>query len=231
VSGRWSLLPAVEEDPTVRALVRAELLLDRYGVVTRGSVEAEDVTGGFAAVYRVLARAEEAGRVRRGYFVEGLGASQFATVGAIDRLRAFGREEPAEVWVPGAGAPGLPDARAAVVLAATDPANPYGAALEWPQGDGHRPGRKAGALVALVQGRAVAYLERGGRTALTWTGDPADLAAAARGFAGAVRERHLGLLSVERIDGDPVVAGRQPFAVALREAGFSPTPKGLRLRG
>ena len=221
-SGRWSLLPPVEEDPTVRALARTELLLDRYGVVTRGSVEAEDVTGGFAAVYRVLARAEEAGRVRRGYFIEGLGAAQFATVGAVDRLRAVSREE----------APGENQPRDVVVLAATDPANPYGAALAWPEDDGagHRPGRKAGALVALVEGRLVAYLERGGRTALTWTADTADLAASARGLADAVHARRLGRLTVERIDGEPVVGGDQPFAAALLEAGFGPTPKGLRLR-
>ena len=230
-SGRWSVLPAVVEDPTVRALARTELLLDRYGVVTRGSVEAEDVPGGFAAVYRVLARAEEAGRVRRGYFIEGLGASQFATVGAIDRLRAVTREEPAAAWAgAGAGGHGGQDARTAVVLAATDPANPYGAALEWPEGEGHRPGRKAGALVVLVQGRPVAYLERGGRTALTWTGDPVDLAAAARGITAAVRERNLGRLSVERIDGEPVVGSAHPFAAALAAAGFTATPKGLRLR-
>lgn len=206
----------------MRALARTELLLDRYGVVTRGSVEAEDVTGGFAAVYRVLARAEEAGRVRRGYFVEGLGAAQFATVGAVDRLRAVSREE----------APGENQPRDVVVLAATDPANPYGAALAWPEDDGagHRPGRKAGALVVLVEGRLVAYLERGGRTALTWTADPTDLAAASRGLADAVRARRLGRLTVERIDGDPVVGGDQPFAAALLEAGFGPTPKGLRLR-
>jgi len=194
-------------------------------------VEAEDVPGGFAAVYRVLARAEEAGRVRRGYFIEGLGASQFATVGAIDRLRAVTREEPAAAWAgAGAGGHGGQDARTAVVLAATDPANPYGAALEWPEGEGHRPGRKAGALVVLVQGRPVAYLERGGRTALTWTGDPVDLAAAARGITAAVRERNLGRLSVERIDGEPVVGSAHPFAAALAAAGFTATPKGLRLR-
>lgn len=219
-AGRWSVLPAVEEDVTLRALARAELLLDRYGVVTRGSVEAEAVPGGFAGVYRVLARAEEAGRVRRGYFIEGLGAAQFATTGAIDRLRAVSREE-----TPAHGTP-----RDAVVLAATDPASAYGAALDWPDGEGHRPGRKAGALVTLVEGRLVAYLERGGRTALTWTSDPADLTAAARGLAATVRDRRLDRLTVERIDGAAVVGGDHPFTAALRDAGFSPTPKGVRLR-
>ncbi len=127
VAGRWSLLPPVELDPTLRAYATAELLLDRHGVLTRGATAAEDVPGGFAAIYRVLARAEEAGRVRRGYFVEGLGASQFGTTGAVDRLRT------------GAGPVGRSrgdrpgPTSAAVVLAASDPANPYGAALPWPE--------------------------------------------------------------------------------------------------
>ena len=121
-AGRWSLLPEAEPDATVRAYATAEVLLDRYGVVTRGSVVAEEVPGGFAGVYRVLAAAEESGRVRRGYFVESLGASQFSTTGAIDRLRAGARPvgDEADRSVP------------AMVLAATDPANPYGAALPWP---------------------------------------------------------------------------------------------------
>src|SRR6478736_1708985 len=88
VTGRWSLLPPVDLDPTLRAYATAELLLDRHGILTRGATAAEDVPGGFAAIYRVLGRAEEAGRVRRGYFVEGLGASQFGTTGAVDRLRS-----------------------------------------------------------------------------------------------------------------------------------------------
>lgn len=213
-SGRWSLLPAVEDDPTVRAVVRAELLLDRYGVVTRGSAEAEEVA--FGAVYRVLAHAEESGRVRRGYFVDGLGAAQFATTGAVDRLRAVRPLSEGE-------------AREALVLAATDPANPYGAALAWPDGAGHRPGRKAGALVVIVEGRLAAYLERGGRTALTWTADESDLAAAAHALAATVRGR-LGRAEVERIDGHPVMGGDHPFRDALLAAGFRPTPKGVRLR-
>ena len=102
------------------AYATAELLLDRHGILTRGATAAEDVPGGFAAIYRVLGRAEEAGRVRRGYFVEGLGASQFGTTGAVDRLRS------------GTGATGSAGAPTAVVLATSDPANPYGAALGWP---------------------------------------------------------------------------------------------------
>src|SRR5450759_1984085 len=129
-AGRWSLLPAIEPDATVRSYATAEVLLDRYGILTRGSVVAEGVSGGFAGVYRVLAAAEESGRVRRGYFVEGLGAAQFATTGAVDRLRAQSRPLPDEIEPSGAqrrdGAP------SALVLAASHPANPYGAALGWP---------------------------------------------------------------------------------------------------
>ena len=145
-AGRWSRLPDVEPDPTRRAHTLAEILLDRHGVLTRGAVMAERVTGGFAAVYRVLAGFEEAGRARRGYFVEGLGAAQFAQPGAVDRVRATATaleraaETPAaEQWA--APRPsGSTDATGprAVVLAATDPANPFGAAVSWPARPGWR---------------------------------------------------------------------------------------------
>ena len=118
-AGRWALLPELDTDPTRRAHAAAERLLDRHGVVIRGAVMSERQPGGFAAVYKVLSMFEESGRCRRGYFVEGLGAAQFGTAGAIDRLRTFSEVEP--------GA--KPEA---VCLAATDPANPYGAALPWP---------------------------------------------------------------------------------------------------
>ncbi|MGN6634200.1 MAG: Lhr family ATP-dependent helicase, partial [Oryzihumus sp.] len=270
-AGRWSLLPPVEPDATVRSYAAAEVLLDRYGVVTRGSVVAEGVSGGFAGVYRVLAAAEESGRVRRGYFVEGLGAAQFATTGAVDRLRAFSRplpEAPAPAmpeWEtplpggsdsaspgpgsrPGAGArPGFaaagsrrgpggrgPAGPSAVVLAASDPANPYGAALSWPEraGDagGHKPGRKAGALVVLVDGALAIYVERGGKTLLSWTEELPVLQAAADALALAVREGALGRLTVERADGGAVLGSDHPLAAALAEAGFHATPRGLRLR-
>jgi ATP-dependent Lhr-like helicase len=222
-AGRWSALPAIETDPTARAFARAESLLDRYGVVTRGSVAAEDLPGGFAAAYRVLAAAEDSGRVRRGYFVEGLGAAQFGGVGAVDRLRSLARPLDG-----GAGGPAL-------VLAAADPANPYGAALGWParadtDGRGHQPGRKAGALVVLVDGRLVLYVERGGRTLLSWTDDDDLLAPAAAALAGAVHAGALGKLTVERVDGESVLGSNQPLAHALEAAGFGLTPRGLRLR-
>ena len=219
--GRWFALPPAETDATTRAVARAELLLDRYGVVTRGSVGAEEVPGGFAGVYRVLAAAEDAGRVRRGYFVEGLGAAQFGGVGAVDRLRAMAHPLETESTGP------------ALVLAATDPANPYGAALPWPsrpeESGGHLPGRKAGALVVLVDGRLVLYVERGGRTLLSWSDDAALLEPAAAALAGAVHA--LGKLTVQKVDGESVLGSGQPLALALAVAGFRLTPRGLRLRG
>ncbi|HEX5511802.1 MAG TPA: DEAD/DEAH box helicase, partial [Actinomycetales bacterium] len=230
-AGRWSLLPPVETDATVRAHASAEVLLDRYGVVTRGSVMAERIPGGFAAVYRVLAAMEEAGRVRRGYFVESLGASQFASTGAVDRLRAGARPVGEDPWA-------TPAPKPAMVLAAADPANPYGAALPWPERpaaagqdtpSGHRPGRKAGALVVLVDGELVLYVERGGRSLLSWTDDPGALSVAAEALAGAVRGGALGRLTVQKADGEGVLAGG-PLAEALEAAGFHATPRGLRLR-
>jgi ATP-dependent Lhr-like helicase len=239
VIGRWSLLPPVDLDPTLRAYATAELLLDRHGILTRGATAAEDVPGGFAAIYRVLGRAEEAGRVRRGYFVEGLGASQFGTTGAVDRLRS---------GTGGVGAAGgdrgreTPDA---VVLAASDPANPYGAALGWPdravdpaEGDDapvdkrrrHQPGRKAGAVVVLVDGDLVLYVERGGKTLLTYADDPDLLRAAAAALAGAVRGGSLGRITVEKADGGQVLGSSHPVVPALEEAGFHLTPRGLRMR-
>jgi ATP-dependent Lhr-like helicase len=221
MAGRWSRLPTRDTDPTRRAFAVSEAMLDRHGVVTRGAVAAERITGGFAAVYPVLKAAEESGRVRRGYFVEGLGAAQFALPGAVDRLRVQAREE--------ADGPTL-------VLAATDPANPYGAALPWPERAaepdgkrGHQPARKAGALVVLVAGQCALYVERGGRTVLSFDDDPATLQPAADALALAVRDGALGKLSVERADGTPVVAS--PLGEALEAAGFRPTPRGLRLRG
>ena len=225
MSGRWSATPERDADPTRRALAAADTLLDRYGLVTRGAVAAERVVGGFAAVYPVLKAAEEAGRARRGYFVDGLGAAQFALPGAVDRLRAQAR--PDDVREPSP----------ALVLAATDPANPYGAALPWPQapapeggGRGHQPARKAGALVVLVDGACVLYVERGGRSLLSFDDDDgAALQPAADALALAVRDGALGRLAVERADGTPIHAS--PLGEALAAAGFRPTPRGLRLRG
>ncbi len=257
VSGRWSLVPPGDTDPTRRLHARALSLLDRHGIVIRGVAGSERVTGGFGALYPVLRAMEETGQCRRGYFVEGLGAAQFALPGAVDRMRAMAGSvlasvpgqavDPAPSWDGDGQAPApdpwmvrRPGGRAApteppvLVLAAADPANAYGAALPWPprpdetQG-GHRPGRKAGALVILVAGQLILYVERGGKTLLSWTADPALLGPATAALAGAVRAGALGKLTVERADGGGVY--ESPLAQALEQAGFRPTPRGLRLRG
>ncbi|MFG1923961.1 ATP-dependent helicase [Cryptosporangium sp. NPDC048952] len=294
MAGRWSLVGERELDPTRRTHAAAEVMLDRYGVVVRGTVGPERLPGGFGGLYRVLGAAEDTGRVRRGYFVEGLGGAQFAEPGAVERLRAVASELEADDHRP-----------QAVVLAATDPANPYGAALPWPgrsadgesaAGDplggaeptgtwaalaggtpgtgvrgnaatvgaaasasgtgsggagarggagagssgaekgsgrgrarGHQAGRKSGAVVVLVDGALTLYVERGGKTLLSYRDDPDTLALAAGALAEAVQAGRLGGLTVERADGTAV--GSSPLADALEAAGFRATPRGLRLRG
>ncbi|MFP5297657.1 MAG: helicase-related protein, partial [Actinomycetota bacterium] len=214
-AGRWSLTVEREADPTKRMLVRAEQMLTRHGIVTPGSVTAERIDGGFAAVYPVMKALEERGVCRRGYFVEGLGGAQFALPGAVDRMRAL-----AEV---------PKDALRAEVIAATDPANPYGAALPWPEREGgHRPGRKAGALMVLFGGHPAVYVEKGGRSLLGYSDDPDVLQPSVDALALAAREGMLGRLDVERADGEGVYD--TPFARALVAAGFRPSSKGLRLR-
>ncbi|MFJ7910843.1 DEAD/DEAH box helicase [Kitasatospora sp. NPDC096204] len=236
VAGRWSLLPAFAADPTVRATAQAQNLLDRHGLLTRGTVAAERVPGGFAGVYRVLAAMEERGRARRGYFVEGLGGAQFAMEGAADRLRSVnGRLERARAAEWPAAPAGEPPQT--LVLAAADPANAYGAALPWPEpptapggreSTAHRPGRKAGALVVLVDGELALYVERGGKSLLAWPEDEATRALAAGALAAAVREGALGSVTVERTNGEPALGSA--LGRALEEAGFHATPRGLRLR-
>lgn len=225
VAGRWSALPLPEPDSTLRAHFQAELLLNRYGVLTRGA--ADGVPGGFAMLYKVLTALEDAGRCQRGYFVESLGGAQFATASTVDRLRTY--------------LDGVDDRRdyKAVVLAATDPANPYGAALPWPGApEGHRPGRKAGALVVLVDGELTWFLERGGRSLLAFADNTADTdthVVAAAALADLVGRGTLRGLLVERVNGvavlDPTVdALRDTVQTALTNNGFSRTPRGLRLR-
>jgi ATP-dependent Lhr-like helicase len=261
VSGRWSALPPAVRDPTHRLHAQAVALLERHGILIRGAAAAERVTGGFGALYPVLRALEDGGQCRRGYFVEGLGAAQFALPGAVDRMRALADSARAAADSPGATAglvdpwdtgsrgglprpprdpwdirasgPGRQDTRI-VVLAAADPANAYGAALPWPDrpgetAGGHRPGRKAGALVVLAQGELVLYVERGGKTLLSWTSEPSLLEPATAALAAAVRAGALGRLTVERADGGGVYDS--PLARALETAGFRPTPRGLRLRG
>jgi ATP-dependent Lhr-like helicase len=187
-------------------------------VVTRGAVAAEQTPGGFAAMYRVLRELEQTGACLRGYYIDGLGAAQFAAPASVDRLRSHLRD---------------PDTRAsdapAIVLAATDPANPYGAALAWPArpDSAHRPARKAGAVVVIHDGRLVLYLERGGRKALSFDRDPVRLAAAASAVARAVRRGAFRRITIESVDG--VQVSRTAWDEPLRAAGFQSHPKGLRI--
>jgi ATP-dependent Lhr-like helicase len=221
-AGRWSALPQPELDATIHARATAELLLDRYGVVTRGSVMAEQILGGFGLMYKVLARLEEAGRCRRGYFIEHLGAAQFAVPATVDRLRSYSEDTQLAKPEP-----------VALALAATDPANPYGAALPWPAqhddaGTGHRPGRKAGALVVLVDGALVLYVERGGKTLLAFSDDEGILAAAGSALVGVVTRGAVDKLIMEKVNGHEILD--TPVAAALSAAGAYSTPKGLRIR-
>ncbi len=231
VAGRWSALPAAEPDSTVRAHFCAELLLNRYGVLTKGAAVAEGIPGGFAMLYKVLTAFEDAGRCQRGYFVESLGGAQFAVASTVDRLRTYldGVDQERREYH-------------AVVLAAADPANPYGAALPWPArtADGeaegfHRPGRKAGALVALVDGELAWFLERGGRSLLSFTDGAEAQMAAAAALADLVGRGQVQSLLVEKVNGvavlEPAQGGvRATVHDALTGAGFTRTPRGLRLR-
>jgi ATP-dependent Lhr-like helicase len=210
LTGRWTATPARDTDPTRRAHAAIEVLLDRHGVLTRGAVAAEGYPGGFAAAYRVLSGFEEAGRCRRIHAITGLGAAQFAITGAVDRLRTIG------------DAPAL-------LLAAADPANPYGAALPWPTREGHRPGRSAGAVVVLVDGTLTLFMERGGRSLLSFTDDPALLQPAVDTLASTVRSGSLGRVVLQRGDGQELLAGGS-LAEALAVAGFVAGPRGLRVR-
>ena len=213
VQGRWSLTaPLFEGAPATgpRLRAQAELMLERYGIVTRESVLAEGVPGGFATLYAELGNLELLGSARRGYFVEGLGGAQFALPGAVERLRSL---------------PEVGDAFQ--VLAATDPANPFGAALPWPKPpSGRRPARAPGAHVLLRDGEPLVYVERGGRSLLRLTQlDEADLAAAARALADAVSAGRLPKLAVEKLDGEPVIGSGHERP--LLEAGFSRSPRKL----
>jgi ATP-dependent Lhr-like helicase len=217
--GRWSLLPESSGTPTERATALAQSLLARHGVVTREAVHAEEIAGGFAAVYPVLKAMEEAGRVRRGYFVAGLGGAQFALPGAPERLRAFREPSPEP---------------ATLVLAATDPANPYGATLPWPRMDGEgRAQRAAGAQVVLHDGALVGWLGRGEQNLQTFLPDEEpersrSARALARALAGLVEEGRRKALLIARVDGEEV--GASPLAPALKEAGFTPGIKGYLKR-
>jgi ATP-dependent Lhr-like helicase len=229
VQGRWSLVAPLFEratavDPGERRRAQAELMLERYGIVTREQVLAEGVPGGFSSLYDSLGALETLGVARRGYFIEGLGGAQFALPGAVERLRAHregGREAP-------------------LVLAATDPAQPYGAALPWPRrelsrgpGDGAPPdqrrlGRVAGAYVVLVDAELIAYVEKGGRGLVTLTRfDDERLRRGLETLAEHVRGGRLPRMALERVDGEPVVGSSlESTLVAL---GFRQGPRKLTL--
>ncbi|QGG96370.1 Lhr family helicase [Actinomarinicola tropica] len=210
-AGRWSLVaPLLEPLPTATesAHARAGQLLDRYGVLTREAALGEGAEGGFAGVYPVLKALEERGHVRRGYFVAGLGAAQFALPGAVDRLRAV-RERGDDAGEP-------------VVLAATDPAQPYGAALPWPPTDG-RPARAAGAFVVLAGGVPAVYVERGGRTVVTFEGH--DRVDWPRALAELVDRGRVRAFEIAKADGEPI--GGTELAARLEAAGFVPGYRGM----
>lgn len=221
-------LPAPGRPPatsTEIAHARAYQLLERYGVLTREAALGEGTEGGFAGVYPVLKALEERGSVRRGYFVAGLGAAQFALPGAVDRLREVRDGRPIDP-LDGVDGRGGSAPTEVLVLAATDPGQPYGAALAWPVTDG-RPARTAGSLVVLVDGEAAVFVERGGRSLSTFPAALVDTRWAGA-LAGVVRSGRRRTLEIARIDGAP--ARESVHADVLREAGFADGYRGLVLR-
>jgi ATP-dependent Lhr-like helicase len=209
--GRWSAtrpLLAGTGSEAERSTAWAQLILDRHGVVTRTTVLAEGVPGGFSGIYPIYNHLEETGRIRRGYFVEGLGGSQFALPGAVDRLR---QDLGADL----------------TVLAATDPANPYGATLGWPDAGGARLARDAGAYVLLYGGALIGFLERGRKSLALLTSEPSQFVAVGHALAVvAARHRRTTLTTV---NGGP--AQSSLIAPVLAEWGFATAVKGLTYRG
>ena len=236
--GRWFAVPRVPITPAEAAVSAAEGHLERFGLVTRGAVLASGDPGGFATAYRTLSAMEERGRVLRVYAVDGLGAAQFALPGVVDQLRAVESELDEH--------PGD-----ALVLAAADPANAYGAALEWPApaavgegGSAHRPARAAGSHVVLLRGAPVVYVERGGRSMLTFAptySPPAGADGAGDALLDglmalreAIRLGRVPDLIISRINGVPALEPHpeiEPVTGALEQAGFTLTPRGFRARG
>ena len=283
-SGRFSRVDTLLQEPveaTVAALARADLLLDRYGVLTRGCLQVEDYTGGFSQLYRIYSAAEDRALVRRGYFIEGLGAAQFAAPATVDLLRSTADTlsipagpqnfsatqsfDATQCFGASAYTPQRTDTEqvygtfTVTLLAATDPANPYGAALSWPAipsfaGEGvgvvkHRPARKAGACVVLVDGAPVLYVERGAKTLLAFTTDPVPLEAAAPALARLVSAGGAEKISVEKVNdvellsthtlgthtlnpstGEAVKHPVEALRAALQAQGFYATVRGLSLR-
>ena len=212
VQGRWSLTASLlrgESDPAARRRALAELLLERYGVLTREQVLAEGVPGGFSVLYPELSQLETLGTARRGYFVEGLGGAQFALPGAVERVRSEASiEDP-------------------VVLAAVDPAQPYGAALAWPQLE-RRPQRVAGAYVVITGGEPIVYLERGGRGLQTLVAaDDPRVEAALVALVDQVRAGRIKRLALQKVDGESALTS--PLADLLVALGFQEGPRRMTL--
>ena len=226
-AGRWSLVaPLLQPAPTSTQVAHAAALqlLERYGVVTREAVLAEGVVGGYAGVYGVLKMLEERGQARRGYFVSGLGAAQFSVPGAIDRLRSV--REMADALLHPESVP------APVVLAATDPAQPYGAGLSWPESPG-RPARSAGALVVLVQGLPMVWFDRRSHHLVTFPGSDTELAGTvgwAEALALMVKDGRARKLEVRKVNGGPLDPA-SPWAMQLIRAGFVGSYRGFALHG
>jgi ATP-dependent Lhr-like helicase len=217
IQGRWSLtaplFAAGSGDPAGRRRAQAELLLERHGIVTREHVLAEGIPGGFSSLYDSFTALETLGVCQRGYFVEGLGGAQFALPGAAERLRSQRDDDEAPP----------------IVLAATDPAQPYGGALRWPKrDDGRSPSRQAGAHVVLAGAEPVLYVERGGR-GLQVLVDPDDprLRPAVEALATAVERGRIRRLAIEKVDGEPVVGSR--YEELLLELGFRAGPRKLTI--
>ena len=216
IQGRWSLTAPLfaggATDPAGRRRAQAELLLERYGIVTREHVLAEGIPGGFSSLYDSLGALETIGVCQRGYFVEGLGGAQFALPGAAERLRAQ-RDD---------------DAAPPIVLAATDPAQPYGAVLKWPKRESRSPARQAGAYVVLAGAEPVLYVERGGKGIQVLTDDGDErLQPALRALADAVERGRIRRLALEKVNGEPVVGSA--WEERLLELGFRAGPRKLTI--
>ena len=225
MNGRWALTIPASHDATARSAAQGEAWLDRYGVVTRGSVVSEDVLGGFALAYKVLSGFEESGKAMRGYVIDGLGAAQFSTPAVIDRLRGLSDSPDITGWPSGTTTPDT------VVLAACDPANPYGAALPWPQ---QGPSRAAGALVVLIDGLCAAHLTRGGKTLTTFFDqlpEGIDHAQALeyvyRALMALISTGRLSPLVIEKANGASIFDST--IANQLRTLGAGISPRGIRL--
>lgn len=224
--GRWSLvapLLAPAAHPTEASHAQALQMVERYGVITREAVLAEGIAGGFTSVYGVLKVLEERGQVRRGYFVDGLGAAQFAVPGAVDRLRAA-RETPDPLLHP----EDVPDP---IVLTTTDPAQPYGGALDWPDTPG-RPARNVSSLTVLRAGEPLVWFDKRGHHLVTFPNALIDTSWT-QALQLLVQDGRLKSLEIRKVNGDTLTGDNAPegFVELLRAAGFADGYRGMTFRG